>query len=123
MSTNTTTLEKEPVNAGEVKQLNKSHYRPVADVYRDEKAVRVLLDLPGATQEDIEVSVHNDQLTVKAEVSRSESDLRVYERSFRVDHRMDTMQLEAVLENGVLELRIPYHEQALPRKIEVKSKL
>lgn len=123
MTNTTMTKEKETENTVEANPINKSHVRPVADVYRDQEAVRVLLDLPGATREDIDVSVHDEQLTIKAEVSRADSEIRVYERTFRVDHRMDTLQLEALLENGVLEVRIPYHKQALPRKIEVKSKL
>ncbi len=101
--------------------VEKNYIRPVCDVYRDEDAVRILMDLPGATDEAVEVSVHDGQLNIQAEVIRSEGEVRVYERSFRVDRRMDTAQIEALLQRGVLQLRIPFKEEVRPKRIEVKT--
>lgn len=121
MSNEVKTMEKEPVSTeASVRKVEKNYLRPVTDVYRDEDAVRILMDLPGATEDVIDVSVHDGQLSVSAEIARSESDLRVYERAFRVDHRMDTEHIEATLQNGVLALRIPFHEEARPKRIPVR---
>jgi len=102
-------------------ELQKLYLRPAADVYRDEHAVRILLDVPGADEGSLNVSVHDGTLSIQAEVLRSDTEQRVYERAFQVDRRMDTSQIEATLQHGVLQLRIPFHEEARPRRIEVKS--
>jgi HSP20 family protein len=75
----------------------------------------------GAADQDIDVSVHDGVLSVVARTERSTEDIRVYERSFRLDRRMDTSSIEAELQRGVLHLRIPFREEARPRRIEVKS--
>ncbi|WFB37359.1 Hsp20/alpha crystallin family protein [Kiritimatiellota bacterium B12222] len=96
-----------------------SRIRPVTDIYRNEDQVRIVLDLPGASEDQVEVSVHDGELSIKAEVPREHGELRRYERSFRVDRRMDTAQMKAVLQRGVLSLSLPFHEEAKPRRIEV----
>ncbi|MEX2605906.1 MAG: Hsp20/alpha crystallin family protein [Kiritimatiellia bacterium] len=106
---------------GEVSRMEETRIRPLADVYRDEHAVRILLDLPGAADQDVDVSVHDGVLAVEARTERSPEDVRIYERSFRLDRRMDTSAIEAELQRGVLALRIPFLEEARPRRIEVKS--
>lgn len=122
MSHEVKTMEKNSVESdAPVSRVEKRYLRPVTDVYRDEDAVRILMDLPGAADDAVEVSVHDGQLTVRAEVERSETDLRIYERAFKVDRRMDTAQIEALLQKGVLQLRIPFHEEARPKRIEVRS--
>lgn len=122
MSNEVKTIENETVaKDAQVHKVEKTYLRPVSDVYRDQDAIRILLDLPGATDDAIDVSIHNGELTISAEVARSETDLRIYERSFRVDRRMDTAQIDATLQNGVLALRIPFHEEARPKRIPVRT--
>lgn len=106
---------------GQASRIEETRIRPLADVYRDENAVRILLDLPGAADRDIDVSVHDGVLAVGARTERSPEDVRIYERSFRLDRRMDTSSIEVELQRGVLALRIPFLEEARPRRIEVKS--
>jgi HSP20 family molecular chaperone IbpA len=95
--------------------------RPAADVYRGEEGVRILLDVPGAGASDVEVHVHDGILSVEARAERKEAETRLYARSFRVDRRLDVEAIEAELRHGVLTLRLPVHEEAKPRKIEVKA--
>lgn len=120
MSNEVKTPEKESAGAVPV-PLQKLYVRPAADVYRDEHAVRILLDVPGVDESALNVSVHDGKLSIQAEVLRSETEQRIYERAFQVDRRMDTAHIEATLQRGVLQLRIPFHEEARPRRIEVKS--
>ncbi|MDF3129930.1 Hsp20/alpha crystallin family protein [Kiritimatiellaeota bacterium B1221] len=122
MTTDEKTVENEVTQTeSKAKTVDKSYLRPVTDVYKDDDAVRILMDVPGANDEDIEVSVHDGQLSILAEVNRSEEDVRVYERSFRMDRRMDTAKIEALLQRGVLQLRIPFHEEARPKRIQVRT--
>lgn len=105
----------------EATSLRQIQIRPEADVYRSKHAVRLLLDLPGARDQDTEVEIHDGVLSVVARVQRGEQEMRVYERSFRLDRRMNTEQIEAKLERGVLHLQIPFHEDAQPKRIQVKT--
>jgi len=105
----------------ETTSMEQIRIRPVADVYRSKQAVRLFLDLPGARDQDTEVEVHDGVLSVTARVQRGEHEMRIYERSFRLDRHLDTEQIEAKLERGVLHLHLPFHEEAQPRRIEVKT--
>ncbi|MNY65778.1 Spore protein SP21 [compost metagenome] len=43
-----------------------------------------------------------------------------YRRAFSLSSELDTSRIDAQLRDGVLNLRIPKHAHAQPRKIEVK---
>jgi len=124
-TTDVKTVEKESAAAepatGEVTRMEELRLRPLADVYRDEHAVRILMDVPGARDDQIDVQVHDGVLSVEAKAERGDRELRVYERSFRLDRRMNTADIAAGLDKGVLTLTIPFLEEARPRRIEVKS--
>jgi len=104
-----------------VAKLEEVHMRPAADVYRNKDEVRILMDLPGARSEDVQVEAHDGVLKVEARVSRGE-ELRVYERAFRLDRRLDVSAIEASLKHGVLTLGLPFRAEALPQKIEVRAR-
>lgn len=106
-------------------------WRPALDVVDDEDAFLVRATLPGLTPEDIEVSVEDDVLTIKAERSEEheESDenylLRErrygsYHRSVRLPVGVDGENVTAEIKDGVLTLTLPKREEHKPKKIEVK---
>ncbi|MFW5947668.1 MAG: Hsp20/alpha crystallin family protein [Gemmatimonadota bacterium] len=105
---------------------------PAADVMENSDAIRVTLELPGMTAEDIEVNLENNLLTVSGEKQeeRTESDRNTrwhvserrfgrFSRSFVLPREVDHDAIEAHFENGVLELRIPKAEEARPHRIEI----
>ena len=105
---------------------------PPAEVRESADAVRVLLDLPGYTPEDVAIVFENDQLTIRAErkviPSEAESVL-IQERSFgkvartfTVNVPVDGERIEAAFAHGVLTVTLPKRAEAKPRKIEVKVK-
>ena len=105
----------------EVTKLKQIRLRPEADVFRSKESIRLLLDVPGAKEEDLEVEVHDGVLSVRARVERAEQEVRVYERTFRLDRRMNPAGIEAELQRGVLKLELPFHEEAQPKRIAVKT--
>ena len=101
------------------------------DAYRAGDEFVVMFDLPGVAADAIEVDVERNVLTVRAErrptvhaddveMQISERPLGVYSRQLFLGENLDTDQIHAEYEAGVLSLRIPVAEQAKPRKIEVK---
>jgi HSP20 family protein len=101
------------------------------DAYRHGDQFMVHFDLPGADPSSIELTVEKNVLTVKAERrwQRSEGDeILVSERpqgSFTrqlfLGETLDTDNIQANYENGVLSLSIPVAERAKPRKVEITS--
>ncbi|WP_433304032.1 Hsp20/alpha crystallin family protein [Actinoplanes sp. CA-030573] len=107
--------------------------RPVGmplDAYSTDDEFIVAFDLPGVTPESIEVDIERNVLTVKAErrpldlgnnaqMQASERPLGVFSRQLILSDVLDSEQVQAGYDNGVLVLRIPVLEKAKPRKVSV----
>jgi HSP20 family protein len=101
---------------------------PIA-LWQDDNSIHVEADLPGVSEKDVDVTVQNGVLTIKAERRANEPrnyavDGRAYgrlERSVVLPDSVDAEQVEAKLENGVLSLTLPKHPAARPKKITVKT--
>jgi len=98
-------------------------------MWSDEDHVYIEAELPGVEEKDLEITVHGDVLSIKAE--RRPTEGRNYQYSNRVFGRferavalteaVDTDQIEATLANGVLHLRLPKKAEARTKKITVKT--
>jgi HSP20 family protein len=100
------------------------------DAWRDGDTFHVEFDLPGVSQDSIDIDVERNVVTVKAERPTRASDAEliaaerprgVFSRQLVLGDNLDTEHIEATYDTGVLTLRIPVAEQAKPRKIEVSS--
>ena len=103
------------------------------DVARKGDEFVVKASLPGVKAEDIEVSVENNVLTLKAE-STSEKEMEeggylVRERSSGTFYRalslpdtIDTSKIEPVYANGVLTITLPKAEEKKRKQIKVTVK-
>ncbi|MFE6613496.1 Hsp20/alpha crystallin family protein [Amycolatopsis sp. NPDC057786] len=99
------------------------------DAYREGDQFVVCFDLPGVTADAIELDVERNVLTVKAErrpfagkdvqMQVSERPLGVFSRQLFLGEALDTDNISAGYEAGVLTLRIPIAEKAKPRRIEI----
>ena len=107
--------------------------RPTAmpmDAYRVGDEFVVAFDLPGVSPDAIELDVERNVLTVKAErrptaetehveMQVAERPLGVFSRQLFLGDTLDTENIAADYDAGVLTLRIPVAAQAKPRKIEI----
>jgi HSP20 family protein len=100
------------------------------DAYRCGQEYVVVFDLPGVNPDAIEISVERNVLTVRAErrpnpvgedieMQVAERPLGVFSRQLFLGDTLDTEQVAASYDGGVLTLRIPVAEQAKPRRIEI----
>ena len=102
---------------------------PVVDVYENTDELLLLVDVPGATSDGIDVQLDKGQLTVSAKRSEdapgsallTEYRARDYLRAFSVPQGIDPMKIDAQLSGGVLRLRLPKSDSVKPRRIEVKQ--
>ncbi|WP_186016815.1 Hsp20/alpha crystallin family protein [Burkholderia gladioli] len=104
---------------------------PAVDIVEDSEGITLWADLPGVSKAGLDLRVHDNRLTIDAQVSLPQTEgLRLqhaewraprYLRSFVVSPHFDTARIEANLRDGLLTLRIPRRAEALPRKIEVAT--
>lgn len=108
---------------------------PEAEVVETERDIRVLMDAPGMTGEDIDISLENNVLTVSGERRAvwteteernatwhlSERRYGKFSRSFVLPRDVEHERIEANFENGVLGITIPKSERARRRRIEIRT--
>jgi HSP20 family protein len=101
------------------------------DAWRDGDTFIVEFDLPGVDPDSIDLDVERNVLTVHAErpgrggeveLLAAERPRGVFSRQLILGDNLDTDNVAAHYEAGVLILRIPVAEQAKPRKIVVGRK-
>jgi HSP20 family protein len=99
------------------------------DAYRIGDRFYLHFDLPGVDPETVDITVEKNTLTVQAERSwqpaedadivMSERPQGTFSRQFFLGEGLDTDQIDAGYDHGVLTVTIPVAEQAKPRKISV----
>ncbi len=98
-------------------------------IWQDENSLHFEADLPGVEEKDLEITIHNDVMTLKAQRKVEEGRTYLYngrtfgsaERVVTLPADVDSSQVEANLQNGVLRISLPKLPQARPRKIAVKT--
>jgi HSP20 family protein len=102
------------------------------EVSETDEALEVKASLPGVRPEDVEITVANDVLTVKAshrdqteetkrDYYRRELRYGALHRSLSLPVSVDADRAEARFENGVLYLTLPKAEALRPKQIKVSS--
>jgi len=92
-------------------------FAPASEAGSDETAYRIVLELPGVEQKDIDVSVHDGVVTIKGEKKStredqgetwyfSERQYGSFQRSFRLPPDADENAVNADLKDGVLTVAI-----------------
>lgn len=101
------------------------------DVRTTKDALLVDASLPGFKPEDVEITVENGQLTIRAEdredQTADQAGWLVREisrgsvmRTVTLPTGLEPDKAEATFENGVLHLRLPKAERVLPRQIRIQ---
>lgn len=106
-------------------------YIPRVDIYETGDAVVLLADMPGVNEDDVDITLEKNVLTITGYVgARERDDYSLayseysegdYERTFALSDEVDRNSIEAVMKNGVLKLTLPKAEEMKARKIAVRS--
>jgi HSP20 family protein len=94
------------------------------DVREGENEIMVRAEVPGFEPNELDVEMHNDTLTIKAEKQHTGDrgeEYRSFYRSISLPGGVDTEKAQATYRNGVLELHIPRAAGASPRRIQVQA--
>ena len=91
---------------------------PAVDIYENEAGYLVLADLPGVALEGVDIRYEEGELRL---LGHRDEVTRDYRRVFRLPEDVNAEGIEAALDNGVLELRLPKAKSLQPRKIVVRA--
>jgi HSP20 family protein len=113
--------------------IEETGWAPAIEVFEKEDKFVVKAEIPGIKEEDIDVSVMGDTLTIKGE-RKAESEVKQEEyyccersygsfsRSIALPSTVDTKKIEASYEDGVLEISLPKAAEVKPKKISISAK-
>ena len=106
-------------------------YVPQVDIYESSQSLWLWVDMPGVTEQNIDVQVANNVLSIEGRVSvaayaeltplYTEYNVGNYARQFTLSQTIDTDKIAAHMRDGVLELELPKADHAQPRRIAVSA--
>jgi len=111
---------------------NLRRWFPVTDISETPESLTLRLEVPGLTRDQIKISVENNTLSVRGEkvqetssedesFHRTERSFGAFERSFALPPYVDTDQVQASLNDGVLAISLPRREEAKAREISIEG--
>jgi len=100
------------------------------DIHEDEDGLTVTAELPGFSKDQVDISIDNGVLTIAAKresIKKENTTTHLNERRFTRVRRqftlpttVDSTDVDAKLNDGVLTLQLKKKDEVKPRKIEVK---
>ncbi|HUP00594.1 MAG TPA: Hsp20/alpha crystallin family protein [Gemmatimonadota bacterium] len=111
---------------------NLRNWFPLTDVSETSERLTLKLEVPGLSREDLKISVENNMLTVRGEKRqetasedenfyRTERSYGAFERSFALPSHVDSEDVKASLQDGILTIRLPRREEARAREISIEG--
>jgi len=111
--------------------LNAGNFIPPVDIYEDEHRLILRLEVAGIPQQDLEIHLENQTLTINGERrfpqdQKEENFLRIerrygsFVRTFTLPATLDTGAVQANYENGVLSISLPKKEAAKPKQVKIE---
>lgn len=104
---------------------------PPANVYTNDKGCILVAEIPGMVKTDMEVTVHENSVTIKgrrvgsakegATYHRNERRSGAFARTVTLPFNVDAGKVEASYENGLLTVAMPRHEADMPRRIDIRT--
>jgi HSP20 family protein len=107
-------------------------WKPSVDVFEDEAGVHLNVDVPGIKPEDLKIEVEKNVLTVRGERKLEHEDKKEgyhrveryfgsFSRSFALGDEVNSEQIDAKYESGVLRINLQKRPAAKRREIAVKA--
>jgi HSP20 family protein len=108
-----------------------TEYVPQIASYVDGNSICIRADLPGVDPKEVELTMKDNQLTLKGERKAGQEQQngnRLYQevqygafaRTFALPKGVTTEELQARYHNGVLEITVPLPAAQLPKKVPVQ---
>ncbi|MEU6807887.1 Hsp20/alpha crystallin family protein [Streptomyces sp. NPDC046831] len=105
-------------------------WTPLADVTESEDAFHIEIELPGVKSKDINVEANGPEIVVTGEIKererkgalrRSTRRVGAFEYRLRLPGELDTNNIKADLQDGVLSITVPKAETTRPRRVQISE--
>jgi len=107
-------------------------WAPAVDIFEDGEEIVIHAELPGMKQDDIDIELSGDTLTIKGErkftdTQRKDKYVRVerayghFQRSFTVGVPVQHDAVRASYRDGLLEVHLPKSPETKPKKVQVTA--
>ena len=123
----------------EVEEMAKSAFdadmTPKLDMFEEDGQLIIKAEMPGISKKDLDISLENDILTIKAEKKEEKEEgekgttnytrerrFGQYIRYMTLPTRVDAENITATLKKGLLEIKMPKAEEPKAKQIEIKVK-
>ncbi|MEA2117691.1 Hsp20/alpha crystallin family protein [Halovibrio sp. HP20-50] len=101
------------------------------DIVEEADAIKLVADMPGVTNESLNVELDNNVLSLEGEISlnmpeglsalHAEVSGQRFARRFNLSHEVDSDAVSATIVNGVLTVTLPKKDSHRTRRIEVQA--
>ncbi|NJO67437.1 MAG: Hsp20/alpha crystallin family protein [Rhodospirillales bacterium] len=103
---------------------------PPINIWRGEDGIRVTALIPGVSLADLDLTVHQNTLTIKGmrggptppsdvNFHRRERTIGPFARTISLPYNVDAERVRASADNGILSVDLPRPETDKPRKIRI----
>jgi HSP20 family protein len=103
---------------------------PRVDVIDHDNEIEVQAELPGVKKEDLEVSIHNQTITIRATTKEEKKEEGKYfrreirrgefQRTLSLPDNVDSDNAKAAFADGILKITLPKTEKSKRKNIEIK---
>jgi HSP20 family protein len=108
-------------------EVEGADWYPAADVYENEAEYTVAVDLPGIDRATLDISVDDNQLSVRgkragndATQHRGECPRGKFLRTFSVPASVEQKDIRADYKDGVLQVHLPKRPERKAQRVEIK---
>ena len=91
---------------------------PVSSINEKENGYEVEVELPGVRKENIEIRIEKNLLSISATRKKGEMEFS-YKRDFKISDEIDSNEIKASFENGLLVLELTKKKESEAKKIEI----
>ena len=101
------------------------------DVIAEDNSYVIEMIVPGLEPEDVEIEIVEKTIVIQGEFKAADEDVKFlrkerpagkFRRVIRLPKLLNMEKSEANLQKGILSLRVPVAEEALPKTIKIKAK-
>ena len=115
----------------DVQKINRVEVTPQTRIDENSEAFTLIVELPGVSEKDIDLTLENRTLTITAEntvevfkdytLTLTEIPEVRYRTAFELPEHVDTEAIKATNRNGLLVLTLPKREEVKPRRIAITA--
>ncbi len=103
---------------------------PLVDIYETKDDYFLTALMPGVKKENVKIKLEEGQLVIMGRIDYDnavnrnyvlhETEIGNYYRRFKISDSIEESKIDAKLENGILNLKLPKVERVKPKTIEIK---